>query len=102
MVLEHDLNTYWISLFKILDDDLPPLKTEIGDINNGREESEEINSRDEEIRKEIGFGDMVDKEDNEDLKTFIKVSLEGMNKHFMQGFKLLAIKLGCKSIHTRE
>ena len=34
---------------------------------------------------------MVDKEDHEDLKKFIKAYLEIMNKHFMQGFELLAI-----------
>ena len=33
---------------------------------------------------------MDDKENDEDLKTFIKSSLEGINKHFMQGFKYLA------------
>ena len=79
------------------DDDLPSLETENGDINSGREESEEIKSRYEEIRKELGFGDMAPKEDNEDLKTFIKVDLEGMTKHFMQGFELLDSKIGTKS-----
>ena len=54
------------------DDYLPPLETNNGYINSGREESEEINSMYEEIRKELGFGDMADKEDNEDLKKFIK------------------------------
>ena len=39
---------------------------------------------------------MDDKEDNEDLKTFIKESLEGMTKHFMQVFELLASQLGGK------
>ena len=78
-------------------DELPPLETDIGDINNGREESEEINSRYENIRKELGFGDIADKEYNEDLKTFIKASLEGMTRHFMQGFKFLASQLGGKS-----
>ena len=40
---------------------------------------------------------MDDKEKNEDLNTFIKSALEGMKKHFMQGFKLLASQLGSKS-----
>ena len=40
---------------------------------------------------------MDDKENNEDLKTFIKSTLEGMSKHFMQGFELLASQLGSKS-----
>ena len=97
LVSEHDLKTCWTYLFIFPNDGLPPLETDIGDINNGREESEEINSKYEEIRKELGFGDMVDKEDNEDLKTFIKASLEGMKKNFMQGFELFASQLGGKS-----
>ena len=40
---------------------------------------------------------MSDKEDNEDLKTFIKLSVEGKTKHFMQGFELLDSQLGGKS-----
>ena len=40
---------------------------------------------------------MDDKEDNEDITTFIKASLEGMTKNFMQGFELLASQLGGKS-----
>ena len=40
---------------------------------------------------------MAEKEDNEELKTFIKSDLEGMTKHFMQGFELLGSQLGGKS-----
>ena len=40
---------------------------------------------------------MDDKENNEDLNTFIRSYLEGMNKHFMQGFELLSIQLGINS-----
>ena len=40
---------------------------------------------------------MDDKGDNEDLRTFLKTSLENMTRHFMQGFKLLANQLGGKS-----
>ena len=61
VVSKHDLSTRWIYLFMFHDDDLLPLETETGDINIGREESEEINSRYEEIRKELGFGDMENK-----------------------------------------
>ena len=40
---------------------------------------------------------MADKEDNQDIKAFIKAYIEGMTKHFMQGFELLASQLGGKS-----
>ena len=40
---------------------------------------------------------MDEKENNEDLETFMKSDLEGMEKHFMQGFELLASQLGSKS-----
>ena len=40
---------------------------------------------------------MAGNEYNEDLKTFIKSYLEGMTKHLMQWFELLAIQLGGKS-----
>ena len=40
---------------------------------------------------------MDDKGYNEALNKFIKSSLEGMTKHFMQGFELLASQLGGKS-----
>ena len=39
-----------------------------------------------EIREKLGFEDMDDKGDNEDLKTFMKKTLENMTKHFMRGF----------------
>ena len=35
-------------------------------------------------------------EDLEDLEKFIKLSLEGMNKHFVHVFKLLSSQLGSK------
>ena len=56
-----------------------------------------MNSRYEDIRKELGFGDMDDKEDNEELKKFIKSTLEWMTKHFMKGFEFLASQLGGNS-----
>ena len=40
---------------------------------------------------------MGDKEDNEDLKKLLKISLENMTRHFMQGFKWLDNQLGGKS-----
>ena len=40
---------------------------------------------------------MSHKEDNQDLKNFIKSSLEGMTKILMQGLDLLAIQLRGKS-----
>ena len=43
------------------DSDLPPLETKTRDLNNEREESEESNPSYEEIRKELGFGDMEGK-----------------------------------------
>ena len=77
--------------------DIPSLETETGYLNSEREESEESNPSYEEIRKELGFGDMEGKEDNGDLKTFITSSLETMTKHIMQGFELIASQLGRKS-----
>ena len=40
---------------------------------------------------------MDDKGGNEDLKIFIKSALEGMTKHFIEGFELLVIQLWSKS-----
>ena len=40
---------------------------------------------------------MDDKEYNEELKKFIKAAIEGITKHFMQGFKLLDSQLRGKS-----
>ena len=40
---------------------------------------------------------MDDKEDKEDLKTFMKSHLEYMTRHFMQGFELLSSQLGTES-----
>ena len=40
---------------------LRPLETDTGDLNNEREESEESTPSYEEIRKELGFGDMEGK-----------------------------------------
>ena len=58
------------------DDYLHPLEIETRDINSGREKSEEVNSRYEEVIKnqdlEIWGGDM---EDNEDTNTFRKTNL---------------------------
>ena len=79
-----------------LDDDLPPLDTDIGDLQNEWEGSGEVSSFYKEIKEKLGPRDMDDKENNEDLKTFIKSDIEGMTKHFMQGFKLLARQLGGK------
>ena len=39
------------------DSNLPPFETETGYLNNEREGSEESNPSDEEIRKELGFGE---------------------------------------------
>ena len=97
VVSEHDIRTYWIPLFIFPHDELPPLETDTGYINNGREESGEVSSFYKEIKAKLGLGDMDDKENNEDLNTFIKSSFEGMNKHIMQGFELLSIQLGGKS-----
>ena len=79
-------------------DYLPPLDTDTHDINNEREGSGEVSSFYKEIKKKLGLGDMDDKGDNEDLKTLIKSALEGMTKHFMQGFELPASQLGGKSM----
>ena len=76
---------------------LPPLDTETGDLNNEREGSGEVSSFCKEIKEKLGLGDMDDKKNNEDLKIFIEASLEGMTKHFMQRFELLASQLGGKS-----
>ena len=40
---------------------------------------------------------MGDKEDNEDLKKFLKRSVENMTRNFMQWFKFFSIQLGGKS-----
>ena len=80
-----------------LDSSLPPLETKTGDLNSEREGSEESNPSYEEIRKELGFGDMEGKEDNGDLKKFITSSLYSMAKHLMQGFELMARQLGSNS-----
>ena len=40
---------------------------------------------------------MDNKENIKEIKTFIKSYLEGMTKHFMQGFELLVNQLGGKS-----
>ena len=40
---------------------------------------------------------MNDKENHEDLKTFIKEAMEGMSKKFMQGLELFASQLMGKS-----
>ena len=78
------------------DSDLPPLETEIGDLNSEKEGNGEVNSFYKKIKAKLELGDMDDKENNEYLKTFIKSDLEDMNKHFMQGFELLASQLGSK------
>ena len=75
------------------DHGITPLEIESEDINNGREEVEEVNSEYEKIREKLGIGNMGDKEDIEDLKTFLKTNLENMTRHFMQGFELLASQL---------
>ena len=78
------------------DSDLPPLETETGDLNSEKEGSGEVSSFYKKIKAKLELGDMDDKENN-DLKTFIKSTLEGMTKIFMQGFELLARQLGRKS-----
>ena len=40
---------------------------------------------------------MGDKEDNEDLKKFLKRSVENMTRNFMQRFKLFSSQLGGNS-----
>ena len=52
-------------------DDIPPLETETGDLNIRREESGEVSSFYKEIKAKLGLRDMDDKENNEELKTFI-------------------------------
>ena len=66
-----------------LDSDLPPLETETGDLYSEREEGGEGSSFYKKIKKKLELGDMDDKENNEDLKTFIKSTLKGMTKHLM-------------------
>ena len=78
------------------DDILPPLETDTKYINCGKEEGKEVNSEYERIREKLGFKDMGDKEDREDLKTFLNSYIEYMNKHFMKGFELFFIQLGIK------
>ena len=63
--------------------DLPPLEIETGDLNSEKGGSGEVSSFYKEIKEKLGLGDMDNKENNEDLKTFIQSSLEGMTKHFM-------------------
>ena len=76
---------------------IPPLYTEIGYLNNEREGSGEVSSFYKEIKAKLGLGDMDDKENNEELKKLTMEALEGITKHFMQVFELLASKLGSKS-----
>ena len=77
--------------------DLPPLETDTGDLNNEKEGSGEISSFYKKIKEKLELGDMDDKENNEELKKFIKSDPKGMTKHFMQGFKFLSIQLGSNS-----
>ena len=72
MVSEHDLSTCWIHVFRFPNYYIPPLETETGDLNNGREESGEVSSFYKEIKDKLGQGDMADNESKEDLNTFIK------------------------------
>ena len=65
MVSKHDINTFCSILFIFIDYILPPLENYIQDINNGREEGEEVNSKYEKIREKLGLRDMEDKEDKE-------------------------------------
>ena len=69
---------------------LPPLDTDIEDINSGSEGSGEVSSFYKEIKEKLGLGDMDHKENNEELNAFIQIDLEGITKIFMQGFKLLS------------
>ena len=56
----------------ISDSDLPPLETDTGDLNNETKGSGEVSSFYKEIKEKLGLGDMDEKENNEDLNTFIK------------------------------
>ena len=56
-------------------DYLPPFENDTGDINSEREGSGEVSSFYKEIKEKLGLGDMDDKENNQDLKTFIKAYL---------------------------
>ena len=51
MVPENDVRTCWSSLFMFPNDYLHPLEIETRVINSGREKSEEVNSRYEEVIK---------------------------------------------------
>ena len=80
------------------DSDLPPLETETRHLNNEREESDESNPSYEDIRKDLGFGDIEGKEYNGDPKTFITRAIYTMKKHHMQGFELMASQIGSKLV----
>ena len=76
---------------------LPPLDNETEDINSGREGSGEVSYFYKEIKAKLGLGDMDEKENNEEIKKLLKVDLEGMTKHFMQGFEYFSSQLRGKS-----
>ena len=84
-------------MFMFPDSDPPPLETKNGYLKSEREGSEESNPSYEEIRKELGFGDMEGKEYNGEINTFITTYHDTMTKHLMQGFEFLAIQLGGNS-----
>ena len=50
------------------------------------------------LRKKLDLGDMDDKENNEDLNTFITSYFDTMTKHLMQGFELMASQFGSKTV----
>ena len=71
MVLEHDIGTLYRYLLIFPNSYLPLLETTIGDLNSEREESGEVSSFYKEIKEKLGLGDMDEKENNEELQTFI-------------------------------
>ena len=57
------------------DSGLPPLETDTGDINSEKEGSGEVSSFYKKIKEKIETRDIDDKENNEDLNKFIKLSI---------------------------
>ena len=51
---------------------LPHFETDTGDLNSEREGCGEVSSFYKEINTKLGLGDMHDKENNKDLRKFIK------------------------------
>ena len=85
MVSEHDIGKLYRYLLIFPNSYLPLLEFEIGYLNSEKEGSEEVSSFYKKIKEKLGLEDMDDKENHEDPKTFIKESMEGVSKIFMQG-----------------